>query len=150
MTPHSKPSSAGSPPCRIDWRPSRWLLVALLMLAVLAPLAVLASELARPAAWLLAAAALVHGLHLAWSEWRRPATSVLFTADGRVLVGDADAADVRFQWRGPLAFMSWRDPAGRRMRLAWWPDTLPSRWRRELRLAADRACTARRQPSVAP
>ncbi len=150
MTPNSTPSSGGSAPCRIDWRPSRWLLAALLALAVLAPLAVLASELARPAAWLLAAAALVHGLHLAWREWRRPAASVLFTADGRVLVGETEADDVRLHWRGPLAFMAWRDPTGRRMRLAWWPDTLPSQWRRELRLAADRSCTARRRPSVAP
>lgn len=150
MTPNSTPSSGGSAPCRIDWRPSRWLQAALLALAVLAPLAVLASELARPAAWLLAAAALVHGLHLAWREWRRPAASVLFTVDGRVLVGEREADDVRLHWRGPLAFMSWRDPAGRRMRLVWWPDTLPSQWRRELRLAADRSCTARRRPSVAP
>src|SRR5690606_28884658 len=69
MTPNSKPSSDGSAPCRIDWRPSRWLLAALLMLALAAPLAVLASELAPPAAWLLAAAALVQGLRLAAREW---------------------------------------------------------------------------------
>ena len=78
------------------------------------------------------------------------AAGLLDVTDGRVLVGEVEAADVQLQWRGPLAFMAWRDPAGRRMRLAWWPDTLPSRWRRELRLAADRACTARRRPSVAP
>lgn len=150
MTPHSKPSSGGSAPCRIDWRPSRCLLAALLALSVLAPLAVLASELPRGAAWLLAAAAAIHGLHLADAEWNRPLRSILFTADGRLMVDEADVFEPVLRWRGPLAFLSWRDARGRRGRLAWWPDTLPPRWRRELRLAAGRLYAARAGPSVAP
>lgn len=33
-----------------------------------------------------------------------------------------DALDLH--WRGPLAFLRYRDATGRRQRLAWWPDTL--------------------------
>ena len=150
MTHASTHWCRGFAPCRIDWRPSRCLLAVLLSLSVLAPVAVLASELPRGAAWLLAAAATVHGPWLAQREWRRPMRSLLFTADGRLMVDDADVFDIRLQWRGPLAFLSWREADGRRGRLAWWPDTLPSRWRRELRLAVGRLPDARSGPSVAP
>lgn len=150
MTQPSTPSSSGSAPCRIDWRPSRWLLAALLALALLAPVAVLASEMPRGAAWLLAAAAAGHGAWLAQREWRWPLRSLLFTADGRLMVDDEDVREVVLRWRGPLAFLSWRDGQGRKGRLVWWPDTLPPRWRRELRLAAARVPAARDGPSVAP
>jgi toxin CptA len=150
MTTPSTRWCSASAPCRIDWRPSRWLLAALLLLTLLAPLAVLASELPRAAAWLLALAAAVQGLHLALREWRRPPRSLLFTADGRLLVDGVAASHVQLHWRGPLAFLSWRAPDGRHASLAWWPDTLPPRWRRELRLAADRLPAARAGPSVAP
>lgn len=150
MIPSSRPSSNGFVPCRIEWRPSRWLAGGLVLLAALAPAALWASELPAGAAGLLGLAALVHGLRLADREWRRPGRSLLFTADGRLLVDDIEAADMQLQWRGPLAFMSFHDPAGLRLRLAWWPDTLPSARRRELRLAADRLVAARAAPSVAP
>ncbi|MGY1529574.1 hypothetical protein [Luteimonas sp. A649] len=150
MTPGSKPWSNASAPCRIEWRPSRCLTAALLLLALLTPVAVLASELPRAVAWPLAAAALLHGLYLARREGRRARRSLLFTADGRLLVDDVEASGVQLGWRGPLAFLTWHDPDGRRHRLAWWPDTLPSRWRRELRLAVDRLPAALAGPSVAP
>ncbi|MEN1939478.1 hypothetical protein WCE41_03810 [Luteimonas sp. MJ246] len=117
---------------------------------MLAPVAVLASELPRAAAWLLAAATALQGLHSAAREWRQAPRSLLFTADGRVLVDDQEVTGLQLQWRGPLAFLSWREAEGRHGRLAWWPDTLPPRWRRELRLAVDRLPTARAGPSVAP
>lgn len=150
MTQASQPWCRGSAPCRIDWRPSRCLLAALLLMGLLAAVAVLASELPRAAAWLLALAALVQGAWLAWREWRRPRRSLLFTADGRLMVDDADVDDVRLQWRGPLAFLAWRSADGALGRLVWWPDTLPPRWRRELRLAVGRLPAARTGPSVAP
>lgn len=150
MTPNSKPSSGGSAPCRIEWRPSRWLMAALLMLSALAPLAVLASELPRGAAWMLAAAALLHGLSLAWRAWHQPLHSLLFTADGRLLLDGDEVSGIELQWRGPLAFMVLRGPTGRRQRLAWWPDTLPPHRRRELRLATGRLDPARAGPSMAP
>lgn len=150
MTPGSPPWSAASAPCRIEWRPSRWLIAALLLLGLAAPVAVLASELPAPVAGLLAAAAAVHGLDAALREWRRAPCSLVFTGDGRLLVDGQPATAPRLRWRGPLAFLAWRDPGGRRRRLAWWPDTLPPGARRELRLAADGLSTARPRPSVAP
>lgn len=150
MTPGSRPWSSASAPCRIEWRPSRCLTAALLLLAFLAVAALLASELPRAAAWLLAVAAVVHGLQLALREARRARRSLLFTADARLLVDDVEVSAVQLQWRGPLAFLAWVDPAGRRHRLAWWPDTLPPHRRRELRLAVDRLPAALAGPSVAP
>jgi len=150
MTPPSTRWSSASVPCRIDWRPSRWLLAALLLMALAAPLAVLASGVPRLAAWPLALAAAGQGLWLARREARRPRRSLLFTADGRLLVDEAEAHAVDLQWRGPLAFLAWQDADGRRARLAWWPDTLPARWRRELRLAASRLRDPAHTPSVAP
>ena len=150
MTRASTPWCSASVPCRIDWRPSRWLLAALLGLTLAAPVAVIASEMPRPLAWVLAVAALLQGLRVARREWSRPRRSLLFTADGRLLVDEAEAVAVDLEWRGPLAFLCWRDASGRRQRLAWWPDTLPSRWRRELRLAVSRLPAAREGPSVAP
>src|SRR5690606_11489051 len=102
------------------------------------------------AAWLLGSAALVHGLWLGDREWRRPGRSLLFTADGRLLVDDREVRGMQLHWRGPLAFMLFEDADGRRQRLAWWPDTLPPPRRRELRLPADRLPAARAGPSVAP
>ena len=112
MTPPSKPSWGGSAPCRIDWRPSRCLQVALLCMAVLAPLAVLSSEMPRAAAGMLALAAAIHGVRLVAREWRRPPRTLLFTGDGRVLLDGVAIQDVRLHWRGPVAFLSWREPSG--------------------------------------
>ena len=44
--------------------------------------------------------------------------------------------DLDVEWRGALAFLRWRDAAGRTQRRGFWPDTLPAGKRRELRLAA--------------
>jgi toxin CptA len=44
-------------------------------------------------------------------------------------------ASLRVRWRGPLAFLRWRDPDGRARRLVFWPDTLPAAARGELKLA---------------
>lgn len=150
MTQASQPWCRGSAPCRIEWRPSRWLQLALVLLGLLAAIAVLASELPRGAGWLLALAALVHGAWLAQRERSRPPRSLLFTADGRLMIDDADVTAIQLQWRGPLAFLAWQGADGVRRRLVWWPDTLPPRWRRELRLAVGRLPAARAGPSVAP
>ena len=150
MTRASTPWCSASAPCRIDWRPSRALAAALILLSLAAPAAVLASEMPRAAAWLLSAAALVHGAWLAARDWRRPPRRLLFTGDGRLLVDGEEAAAPCLRWRGPLAFLSWRDGAGRVQRLAWWPDTLPPSRRRALRLAFARLPAAPYTPSVAP
>ncbi len=152
---HSSSASAdfrrASPCCRLEWRPSRWLLTALALLAALAAVSILASEMPRPMAWPLAVAALVHGALAVRRERARPRRSfVLRGGQSPVLVDDIPVAGFDLQWRGPLAFASWRDGAGRRQRAAWWPDTLPPTRRRELRLAAPVPSAARRRASMAP
>ena len=120
---------------RIPWRPSRWVIGALLLLSVLAPFAVLASEMPRIAAWPLAAVAAIAGLRAARRETRRPPRQLeLPAAQGRALLDGAPLATVVLSWRGPIAFLRWRDEAGRGGRLAWWPDTLPPAQRRVLKL----------------
>jgi toxin CptA len=117
---------------------------ALLLLAMLAPFAVLASEMPRAVAWPLACVAAVSGLHAALREARRPARLLALppgarTGDpgggpgGATLDGEP-LAEAVLSWRGPLAFLRWRDAAGRHGRLSWWPDTLPAAERRVLKL----------------
>lgn len=124
---------------------------ALLALALLAPLAILQSALPWGLAWPAAAAALAYGAWLARRACLQPMQDLVVptgvdpvTLDGRVL------DDVRVQWRGPLAFLRWRDDAGRTRHLAWWPDTLPARHRRELKLAMQARKAARPHGSMAP
>ncbi len=146
---HSRPGSV--PEARIEWRPSRWLLTAILALGVLAACSLLASEMPRAAAWPAALAALGYGVWLFRREARQPARSFVFRGDAApVRVDGEPATDFELQWRGPLAFASWRGPRGRRCRCAWWPDTLPPARRRELRLAAPAGRAARRGTSMAP
>ncbi len=148
---HSGRWSNASAPCRIEWRPSRWLAGALAVLAALAAFSVFASEMPRIAAWPLALAALGWGVRQAWRELRQPCREWLFPgADAPVLLDGEPVEDVHVQWRGPLAFVRWRGSDGRIERLAWWPDTLPAAQRRELRLAAGQGGTPRPRPSMAP
>jgi len=59
-----------------------------------------------------------------------PWNSAPARVDGRPVAG------LRVEWRGPLAWVSWRRGPRRREHLMFWPDTLPLSQRRELRLAA--------------
>jgi len=119
-------------------------------LGVLAAVSVVASDLPRWLAWPLALVALAYALRLARCEARKPRVDVVVGADGVVVSIDGIKVE-RFivQWRGPLAFASWRDGQGRTCRLAWWPDTLRREPRRELRLAAAVPATARAAQSMA-
>lgn len=149
--PGSARSSSASSRCRIEWRPSRALCAGLLALAILAGFAVPASEMPRPAAWPLALMAMAHGAWLAWRYARLPGCRFEFNGqDGPVQVDGTLVHDASVTWRGPLAFVRWRDCRGRSRHLAWWPDTLPAPARRELRLAAPLRRAARRIGSVAP
>ena len=114
--PTSPPSWGTSASFRLEWRPSRWLTGALLLIAVLAPFAVLQSEVPRPLAWPLAAAAAAQGAWRAWREARKPPHAVAWSATGATV-----------QWRGPLLFL--HGPDGH---LSWWPDTLDAEGRRDL------------------
>ena len=125
-----------APPLRMSWRPSRWLVAALASLAVLAAASVIAAGLPRFLAWPAAAAVLTCGVWLATREARRAPHELIWRGDGVVLLDGLVLDDVHLQWRGPLAFLRARDRSGQRLRLSWWPDTLPSSQRRALRLAA--------------
>jgi toxin CptA len=128
------------------------MVVALLLLATAAAFAVLASEMPPNMAWPLALAALAHGGWLAWREARKAPGEFVIprAADARATV-DGHAVDaLSVRWRGPIAFLQWRDSDGHRRRHVFLPDTLPAARRRELRLAAPAPLPARRAASVAP
>ncbi len=144
------PSSNASSPCRFDLRPSRWPVAVLAALSVLAPFSVLASEMTLWIAIPLALSALVAGAALAVREARRPSLRVVIEAPDRVSIDDVLVDDFRLKWRGPLAFVHWRDAVGRRQTRSMWPDTLPPPLRRELRLAIPESDAARNPGSMAP
>jgi toxin CptA len=144
--PHSTHSSSASatsrPPIeapgggRFEWRPSRWLVAAQALLGVLGGVSVLISGMPGPWAWIMASAALGWGLVSARRCSRRRPRLLAWSADATQPALDGQLlADARLHWRGPLAFLCWRE-GGRRHHLSWWPDTLPPAQRRELRLAA--------------
>ncbi|MEG3050899.1 MAG: hypothetical protein RR792_12075 [Thermomonas sp.] len=53
------------------------------------------------------------------------------------------------QWRGPLAYLRWRDGDGHMCRLAFASDLLDATSRRELKLAMQRREAALGSPSMA-
>lgn len=133
----SSSASASFPPERhaIAWRPSRWVIGALLLLSMLAPFAVLASEMPRVAAWPLAAVAAIAGLRAARHEARKlPLCFEIAVGQGRAMLDGTPLAEATLSWRGSLAFLRWRDEGGGHGRLSWWPDTLPPAQRRVLKL----------------
>jgi toxin CptA len=128
-----------SPSCRIDWRPSRLLCVALAGLGALAAIAVAGSD--APLAWKAAAAvlALLRGLQLARREWNQPPCALSFGLEGGDAMihqpgGEESMRDVRLALRGVLVELRWRDPRGRARSLRWAADTLDPAGRRALRL----------------
>lgn len=144
--------SNGSVNCRLEWRPSRLLQGLLILLGVLAAASVLASEMPRAFAWPVAVAALGRGAWQARREGRSARLAFWFPGSGRAPAVDGKPMlEVRLDWRGPLAFLHWRERAGGRWRHAtWWPDTLPAARRRELRLAAGGPGAGRHRGDRAP
>ncbi|MCA1714116.1 MAG: hypothetical protein LC715_02970 [Gammaproteobacteria bacterium] len=116
---------------------------------VLAALAVLSSELPRVFAWPLSVGAWCYGTWLSRREARTPAQHFVWSV-GQVTRDGEQILEVAVQWRGPLAFVRWRDDVGRLHHRSWWPDTLPAAQRRELRLAAGDAQAVPGSPSMAP
>lgn len=143
-------SSNASAPCRIEWRPSRWLAAGLWSLVLLAPLSVWASALPAVVAWPVALA--VAGFAAASAIRHRLAApvSIVVPPDGDVTVSGQVADGFVVTWRGDLAFLAWRDGAGRGHRLVLWPDVLVPAARRELRLVMAARATGRMAGPVAP
>jgi len=143
--------SSGSVSCRLEWRPSRWLQGVLALLGLLAAWSLLLSEMSSWAAWPMAAAVLAYAVLLIRRERAKPDRQLVFPGgDHPVQIDGVPVQGAMLQWRGPLAFLSWCEPGGRRQRLSWWPDTLPPERRRELRLAAGIEDASRRRPGMAP
>jgi toxin CptA len=143
-------SSNASAPCRFELRPSRWLIGALLALGTLAPAAALLSEMPRLVAWPLAVLTLFAGVRSARAEARRSPQTVIIDGDGVAHIDGHAVEAFRVDWRGPLAFLSWRDGQGRAQRRSLWPDMLAPALRRELRLAAYRIDAGRAPGPMAP
>ncbi len=135
--------------CRLEWHPSAWLVVLLLMMGVCAALSLLFSGVPRWAAWPGAVVALTYAAWLARREAATPVVEIELD-DQAVHVDDEPVEEFRVFWRGPLAFARWRDADRHIKRLVWWPDTLDRATRRELRLALPREPAARGRRSVAP
>jgi toxin CptA len=144
------PDANGAQPVRIAWRPSRYVLTALALLTLLAVIALWASELPAMAAWPLGLLVVAHGARCLRREAVRPPFELVLRGDGVAFVEGARVEALQVAWRGPLAFARWRDQQGRWQRHAWWPDTLPSARRRELRLAAPEGPSTTGGASVAP
>ena len=143
--------SAEAAACRLGWRPSRLQAAVLVVLGLLAVPSVLASGLPAPAGWILAAAAPGYALWRARRYLAQPAVEVVWNASkGTATVGGAAVGPAALAWRGSLALLRWRDRGGRRRCLAFWPDVLAPRSRRELRLAGAGVAASPRRASVAP
>lgn len=145
--------SAGSETgcCRLEWRPSRLIGAALWFLAWLAPCCLIGSDLPAAWAWPLAVPVLAFGMRDARRYRRLPACSLLVPAGrGAVQVDGRRIECLQLQWRGPLAFLDWRDGDGRGQRRVFAPDTLGAAGRRELKLAMQRREAAAGTASMAP
>ena len=149
--PNSQRWSCASETCRLEWRPSRLLVAILAGLGVLGACSVLASELPRVAAWMLAAAAVVYAALLCARHLRTKGVSVTWNGRaGTATIDGAAAEEASLRWRGPIAFLHWREGGRRRRCLAFWPDVLDPGRRRELRLATGPGDASPRGPSMAP
>jgi toxin CptA len=107
--------------------------------------------LPSPAAVPLACTAIVYGECLARRESRRGVPEIVIPPGEAVAtINGSPMRNLHVQWRGPLAFLDWRDEEGRRRYLQGWPDNLPQAERRELRLAMAARAPAHSPRSVAP
>jgi toxin CptA len=123
---------------------------ALYGLGALAACSVLMSEMPRGVAWPVAAFAVGYGVRLGHVERRQPKQTLVWAPGTSPTIDGQALADVQLHWRGPIAFLRWRDCDGNVRRLAWWPDVLRISERRELRLAALDVADAAPAASMAP
>ena len=137
--------SDASSNCRLEWRPSRWMIALLAALTVAACVALHASYLPPRIALGAEAVAALYGIGLVAVELRKPRVSLAWSGGGapwQVVHGERvePLAHVAAGFRGGLVVLTVRDEAsGRSRRFVWWPDTLDVSARRSLRLAASAA-----------
>ncbi len=145
------PSSPIFAPCRLDWRPSRWLAGALGLLMSAAIWAVWQAGAPPWLAALLSGYALIAGCWALRTGLAAPARHIVIPWSDAPASVDGIAVDaLQVHWRGPIALLAWRTPEGRHACLHFWPDVLPPAGRRELRLAAQARAISSRRSLVAP
>lgn len=139
-----------SAPFRCEWKPSRWLSGAIILLGTLGAIAALNCDLELRQAWPLAMASLVWAGLLLRKERRRPSRSLLIPqAPGPARLDGMPLETLELLERGPLLVLRWRAVRGWGA-LLFWPDTLPRARRRELRLAVRAHAVSRKAETVAP
>ena len=125
--------SITSAPFRREWRPSRWMSSAWVLLGLLAAFSFLNCALETHIVWPMALLVLGVGLLQAWREAASPVRQLLVSPSAASIDGVVVETPQLLE-RGPLTILRWH--AGkRRGQLLFWPDTLPRAQRRELRLA---------------
>lgn len=133
-------SSNASSPCRIEWRPSRWLMAALVLLGLLAAVSVSFSGLPDGLRWPALLLCPAWCAMVVAREWRRPRAILCLPAgEGACSLDVAGVslplASLAIARRGPLLQVTCLDGEGGTHRLLWWPDTLNAQQRRALVLA---------------
>jgi toxin CptA len=119
-------------------------------LALLAPCSLLASDL--PRAWAWPAMLIAGGWAIRDARRYQGLPARLLEIPGGSGVARCDGERIgalQVRWRGPMAFLCWRDARGVRHRASCWPDTLPAGMRRELRVAMQKREAASGGPSMA-
>lgn len=143
-------SSRISAPCRLEWRPSIWLMAALALLGLLAPLSIALSDIPLVLAVPGGAAAALWALVQLLRERRRQHREVVIAAFPSPLRVDGMVVEqMQLECRGPLTVLAWSGTLGRG-HLLFWPDTLSRAQRRELRLALDARRVSQLPAQVAP
>lgn len=123
---------------------------ACMLLGVIGALSLSLSDMPAWLAWPVGGGSIVRGMQLAYRELARPASRLTLLPNSPATIDDVAVRALRIEWRGPLAFVHWRDAEGRTHRRVATPDVLPAALRRELRLAWSAHSTARRAAAVAP
>jgi toxin CptA len=142
--------STRSAPCRCEWRPSRWQALVMMALGLGAAIALMDCALPRLYAAPAALCVLAVCVWRCRCELRRPPRHLLVPcAPSPVLVDGAPVTAVELLERGPLTLLRFRQ-GRRRGSCLFWPDTLDSGQRRELRLAVRTHAVSRDAPTVAP
>ena len=133
-------SSDISSPCRLEWRRSRWMPVALCVLAVAAITALWLSMLPKVACGIGSVSVLAYVGWLLRRESRRPDCVLSWLGGDAPWLVECDGRSESFRhvdasFRGGLVVLTLADANEKLRRYLWWPDTLDARGRRLLRLA---------------
>ena len=133
-------SSDASATCRLEWRRSRWLPVALCVIALAAVAALWLSDMPRLACGIGSALVLAYAGWLLRRESRRPDCVLSWLGGDAPWQAECDGRteSLRFvgaSFRGGLVALTLADADDKPRRYLWWPDTLDARGRRALRLA---------------